>query len=207
MPPPRRHPRPRRAGSRAPASRARAAASTSPPCRSTGARSPPTTTSTGTGNASRAAASGGRSYDDCGSTTSTPSRSTSALHGSDEAGIVAGRDELERVAEVASDRALAHVGADDAYVALAVLAQRPHERRRARRARGSEQNRDRLHERSIRSSASWRRRASRSASSIDSIVSRIRAPSNAQISGWIRSCSQSSSPRASASVGSPLRKC
>ena len=46
--------------------------------------------------------------------------------------VGAGRDEVERVAEVAADRALAHVGADEAHLALAVLAQAAQQRRGAR---------------------------------------------------------------------------
>ena len=49
-----------------------------------------------------------------------------------ERGVGAGRHEVERVAEVPADRALAHVGADEAHLALAVLAQRAQQRGRAR---------------------------------------------------------------------------
>ena len=52
-----------------------------------------------------------------------------------EARVRARRHEVERVAEVAADGALAHVGADEPDLALAVLAQRAQQRRRARRAR------------------------------------------------------------------------
>ena len=53
-----------------------------------------------------------------------------------EAGVGAGRHEVERVAEVPADRALGHVRADEAHLALAVLAQRAQERGGAGRARG-----------------------------------------------------------------------
>ena len=93
-----------------------------------------------------------------------------------EAGVGAGRDEVERVAEVAADRALAHVGADEPHRPLAVRAQALQERRRAGRARGGDEDGDVLHERSIRSAASWSRRRSFSSSSIARIVSPIRVP-------------------------------
>ena len=93
-----------------------------------------------------------------------------------EAGIRAGGHQVERVAEVAADRALAHVGADEADGALAVLAQRVQERGRARRARRADEDGDVLHERSIRSAASWSRRRSFSSSSMARIVSPIREP-------------------------------
>ena len=51
------------------------------------------------------------------------------------------------------------------------------------------------------------RRAARSASSIDSIDSRIVAPSKAQISGCVSSCSHSNPPAASSSCGQPWRQC
>ena len=51
-----------------------------------------------------------------------------------EARVGAGGDEVEGVAEVAADRALGHVGADEAHLALAVLAQ-PAQQRRGARAR------------------------------------------------------------------------
>ena len=54
--------------------------------------------------------------------------------GGGEAGIGAGRDEVEGVAEVPADGALGHVGADEPQLALAVLAQ-PAEQRRGARAR------------------------------------------------------------------------
>ena len=41
-----------------------------------------------------------------------------------ERGVRARGDDVERVAEVAADRALAHVGADEAHLALAVSPQR-----------------------------------------------------------------------------------
>ena len=79
-----------------------------------------------------------------------------------EAGIGARRDEMERVAEVPPDRALRHVRADEAHLALAVLAQRAQQRRGAGRAGGGDEHRDRrLMPRSIRSSASCSRRRSR----------------------------------------------
>ena len=93
-----------------------------------------------------------------------------------EARIRAGRDEVERVAEVAADRALAHVGADEPHGPLAVRAQPLQQRRRPRRAGGGDEDGDLLHERSIRSSASWSRRRSFSSSSIARIVWPIRSP-------------------------------
>ena len=60
-------------------------------------------------------------------------------------------------------------------------------------------------ERSILSFFRCSKRAARSASSIDSIDSRIVPPSNAQISGCVSSWSQSNSPRASWSCGQPCR--
>ena len=93
-----------------------------------------------------------------------------------EARIGAGRDEVEGVAEVAADRPLAHVGADEPHRPLAVRAQPLQQRRRARRAGGGDEDGDVLHERSIRSAASWSRRRSFSSSSIARIVSPIRVP-------------------------------
>ena len=60
-----------------------------------------------------------------------------------EAGVRAGRDEVERVAEVAADRALGHVRADEPHLALAVLAQPAQQRRRAGGARGGDEDGDR----------------------------------------------------------------
>ena len=45
-------------------------------------------------------------------------------HGIGEAGVGAGRDDVECVRQHAPDRALGHVRADEAHLALAVLAQR-----------------------------------------------------------------------------------
>ena len=45
-------------------------------------------------------------------------------HRGGERRVGARRHEVERVAEVPADRALAHVGADEPHLALAVLAQR-----------------------------------------------------------------------------------
>src|SRR2546421_7827913 len=98
---------------------------------------------------------------------------------------------MERVAEALADRALRHVGADEPHVPLAVLAQRAEERSRPGRPRRRDENGDRLHERSIRSSASCCRPSSRLASSIECIDWPIVAPSYTQISGWTRSWSQS----------------
>ncbi len=87
-------------------------------------------------------------------------------------------DEVERVAEVPSHRALGHVRADETHVALAVLAERPQERRRARRAGGGDEHGrgPQGHVRSILSSASCSSRRSRSASSIARIVSPMVEP-------------------------------
>src|SRR5207248_4795558 len=93
-----------------------------------------------------------------------------------EAGVAPRRNEVEGVAEVAADRQLGHVGADETHFALAVLAQRPDQCRAARDPRRRQENRQRPHVKSIRSSASRARSRSRSASSIASIVSRIVAP-------------------------------
>ena len=100
---------------------------------------------------SRTSESACRSNDDCGSTTSTPSCSTSPRIASAIRRIRAGRDDVERVAEKTPDRVLVHVGADDAHRALAVLVQRANQARAPGRARRAEQ--DRRHERSIRSFA------------------------------------------------------
>ena len=97
-------------------------------------------------------------------------------HGVREARVGAGRDAVERVAEVAPDGALAHVGADEPDRALAVRAQALQERRGAGRARGADEDGDVLHERSIRSAASWSSRRSFSSSSIARIVSPMRVP-------------------------------
>ena len=61
-----------------------------------------------------------------------------------EAGIGAGRDEVEGVAEVPPDGALGHVGADEAHLALAVLAQPAEQRRGAGGARGGDDDGDRF---------------------------------------------------------------
>ena len=110
-------------------------------------------------------------------------------HGIREARVRPRRHEVERVAQVPSDRALAHVGADEPNLALAVLAQPAQQRGAAGRARGGHEDGDRLHERSIRSAARRSRSSSRSASSIARIVSPIRAPGYTQISGCVSSCS------------------
>ena len=57
--------------------------------------------------------------------------------------IGSARNDVERVAEVTANRALAHVGADEPHLALAVLAQRLQERRRARRSRSGDHDGDR----------------------------------------------------------------
>ena len=95
-----------------------------------------------------------------------------------EAGVRSGRDEVERVAEVTADGALGHVRADEAHVALAVLAERPEQRGGSRRAGGRDEDGDgtEAHARSILSSASWVRRRSRSASSIARMVCPIVSP-------------------------------
>ncbi len=93
-----------------------------------------------------------------------------------EAGVRAGRDEVERVAEMPADRPLGHVGTDQADRPLPVLTEPAQERRRAGRARRRYEDRRRAHDRSIRSSASWASRRSRSAFSIARIVSPIVAP-------------------------------
>ena len=82
--------------------------------------------------ASRCSARPSRSNDDCGRTQSAPSRSTTARIASAKPGSEPAGNEVERVAEVAADRALGHVGADEAQLALAVLAQRAQQRSRAR---------------------------------------------------------------------------
>ena len=72
----------------------------------------------------------------------------------DRVGIVgarAGRHDVECVAEVLADCVVAHVRADDADGALAVLVERADQARAARGAGGAEQDRDHL--RSIRSPA------------------------------------------------------
>ena len=69
-----------------------------------------------------------------------------------EARVAPGRHDVKGVAELAADCQLGHVRADEAKLALAVLAQRPDQRRGSRHARGREQNRERPHVRSIRSS-------------------------------------------------------
>ena len=94
-----------------------------------------------------------------------------------ESGIGSGRDEMERVAEMPADGPLRHVGADQPDVPLAVLAQRTQECGRPGGARRRDENRDRLHERSIRSSASCCSASSRLASSMERIDSPIVAPS------------------------------
>ncbi len=91
--------------------------------------------------------------------------------------IGAGGHDVERVAEVAADRALAHVGADEPHGALAVLAQPAQQRGRARRARRRHHDRQQLHERSILSCRISSSRAARSAVRNDSIDSRIVSPS------------------------------
>ena len=90
-----------------------------------------------------------------------------------EAWVGSRGDEMERVAEVPSNRALGHVRTDESHVALAVLAQRPHERRRSGRAGcGDENGRGpQGHVRSILSSESCSSRRARSASSSARIVS------------------------------------
>ena len=93
-----------------------------------------------------------------------------------EAGVGAGRNEVERVAEMAADRALAHVGADEPDPPLPVRPQPFQQRRGAGRAGRGDEDRDVLHERSIRSAASWSRRRSFSSSSMARIVSPIRVP-------------------------------
>ena len=89
-----------------------------------------------------------------------------------EAGIGAGRHEMEGVAEMTPDRPLGHVGADEAHVALAVLAEPAQQRRGPGGARGRDEHRDRAqaHVRSILSSASCASLRSRSASSMARIV-------------------------------------
>ena len=62
-----------------------------------------------------------------------------------EPGIGAGRHEVERVAEVAADRALGHVRPDEPHLALAVLAQRAQQRRRPGRAGCRDENGQRPH--------------------------------------------------------------
>ena len=64
--------------------------------------------------------------------------------GGGEAGIRAGRDDVEGVAEVPADGALGHVGADEPELALAVLAQPAEERSGAGRARGGDDDGDRF---------------------------------------------------------------
>ena len=93
-----------------------------------------------------------------------------------EARIRARRDEVEGVAEVAADGALAHVRADEPDLPLAVLAQRPQERRRPRRPGGGHEHRDVLHARSILSAARRSRSRCCSAASIARIVSPIVSP-------------------------------
>ncbi len=93
-----------------------------------------------------------------------------------EAGIGARRDSVERVGEVAADGALAHVSADDADGPLAVRAQALEQRGGAGRSRRRDEHGHVLHERSIRSAASWSRRRSFSSSSIARIVSPMRVP-------------------------------
>ena len=61
-----------------------------------------------------------------------------------EAGVGARRDEVERVAQMAPDRALGHVRADEAHLALAVLAQAAEQRRGAGGARGGDDDGDRF---------------------------------------------------------------
>ena len=127
----------------------------------------------GIGKRSTCSARPSRSKDDCGRIASTPSRVASSSTASGNDGIGARRHEVERVAEVPPDRALAHVGADEPHLALAVLAQRVQERGGAGRARGGDHDRDRLHVRSILSARRCSSRASRSASRNARIVSPI----------------------------------
>ena len=163
-----------RGGSRAPGRRGGAAARSSRPCRSSGGSSRGRRRAPGRGKPPRCSARPWRSNELCGSTTSTPSRSTIVPDRVGEARVGARRDEVERVAEVAADRALGHVRADEADVALAVLAQGAEQRGRPGRARGGDE--DGRHVRSIRSLARCVSRASRSASRNASIVSRIVSP-------------------------------
>ncbi len=93
-----------------------------------------------------------------------------------EAWIGAGGDSVERIAEMAADRPLAHVGADEPYGSLAVLAQALQERCRAGSSGGGDEDGDVLHERSILSAASCSSRRSFSSSSIARIVSPMRVP-------------------------------
>ena len=67
-------------------------------------------------------------------------RQTSSI-ASAKPGIRPGRHEVEGVGEVAADRALGHVGADDPDLALAVLPQRAHQRGGAGRAAGRDERR------------------------------------------------------------------
>ncbi len=97
-------------------------------------------------------------------------------HGIREAGVGACRHAVKRIAEVVADRALAHVGADEPDRPLAVRAQALQERSGSGRPRGRDEDGDVLHERSIRSAASWSSRRSFSSSSIARIVSPMRVP-------------------------------
>ena len=94
-----------------------------------------------------------------------------------KARVGTGGDEVESVAEVPADRALAHVGADEPDLALAVRAQRVEERCRPGSARRGHDDGERLHSRSIRSARRCSRRAARSASRNVRIVSPIVEPS------------------------------
>ena len=127
-------PRRRRGGSPAPEARAGAGARTSPPCRSSG----------GSRRATRRAPAIASKRSTCAGEPFEVERRlrqdrVGALALGDlaasrpgSAGSAPAGHEVERVAEVAADRALAHVGADEPHLALAVLAQRAQERRRAR---------------------------------------------------------------------------
>src|SRR5262249_32930872 len=115
-----------------------------------------------------------------------------------------GRHEMKRVAELPSDRAFRHVGADEPHLTLAVLAE-PAEQRCCPRGTGRTHE-HRRHVRSIRSSTSCSSHSACFPSSIARIVSPIEAPSYTQISGCTSSCSHSKSPRASSSCGQPSRQ-
>ena len=154
----------RRGGSPAPGGRAASGARRSRPCRSSGGSSPATTRSRApprrrTGRDARRAPRGRTTT--AGSTTSTRSRRQTSSTRVGEPGIRAGRHEVEGVAEVAPDRPLGHVRSDQPQLALAVLAQRAEQRRRPGRAGGRHEHGDRLHDRSIRSSAIWTRAGAR----------------------------------------------
>ena len=171
-----------------------AAARTSAPCRSSARSRRAARRAPASGTARRAPrALRGRTTTAAGSRRRLRAPRSSSI-ASGNAGVGAAGDDVERVAEVAADRALAHVGADEAHLALAVRAQRMQQRGRARRARRGDHDGDRLHERSILSFRRCSRRAARSLSRNDSIDSRIVAPSYAQISGCVSSCSHSKSP-------------